>query len=155
MAMSFVSCGDIEAAIWLHTADDPDQAQWTQAVERITEVKHKRNLDVSMIRTLVITDGGAPNTVQRGQLLSDALEGKATSAVVTTVLSNRLKRGIATAISWLNPSFRAFLPEEFDAALIHLDLVPHRDQLLAELESLQAKLPPVAAWATIRGQRRP
>lgn len=152
MAMSIITCGELDVTVWLHTAEDPDQALWTEATKRVAELKQKRRGDVSKIRTLAVSDGGAPNSVQRGQLYSDVLGGNTLSAVVTTVLSNRFKRGIATAISWLNPSFRAFQPEEFEHALEHLGLKGHVSTLLAELRRLQKQLPPVKTFEMLETQ---
>jgi hypothetical protein len=60
---------------------------------------------------------------------------------LSTVLSNRLKRGIATAVSWLNPNFRAYPPSEYRLALEHLDLEDHAQQVLAELVRLNRVVP--------------
>ncbi len=152
MAMSIVTCGDLDVTVWLHTEQDPDQTLWNQAVKKITDLKKKRP-DVSRIRTLAVTDGGAPNSIQRGQLFADVLEGKATSAVVTTILSNPLKRGVATAISWLNPSFRAFQPEDMAGAFNHLQLTEHVDTIIEELVRLQKSLPPVKTLSLMQAQR--
>jgi hypothetical protein len=137
MGLVFVVCGDYQVALWLHTTQDPPTDQWDAACVRIAELKKKQAGDISNVRVLVITDGGAPNASQRGQLFTDLLEGRAKSAVVTTVLSNRLKRGVATAIFWLNPNFKAFSPDQFAAALTHLDLVGHGPALIAALQQLQ------------------
>jgi hypothetical protein len=140
MAMNIVTCGDHHVAIWLHTAEDPSPALWTAGVQRVAELKRTLGGDVSKILTMAISDGGAPNTLQRGQLFTDVLEGKARVAGVSSQLSNRLVRGITTAIFWLNPSFRAYPPTEFDKALSHLDISAYREQLLAAFQQLQLSI---------------
>lgn len=140
MSFSIVRCGDVHLTLWLHTPQDPPANEWTAAIEQITELKRKLG-GVSNIRTLAVTDGGAPNATQRGELFTDLLEGQARSAAVSTVLSNRLKRGIATAVFWLNPNFKAFPPEEFRRALDHLGLEGEASKILTALQELQKSIP--------------
>jgi hypothetical protein len=141
MAFTVVRCGEYEVTLWLHSENDPPADEWKVAMGRLVEHKRKLGGDLSKVRSLAITDGGAPNTVQRGELIGDVHEGHVKTAAVSSVLTNRLKRGIATAIFWLNPNFRAFPPEEFSRALEHLDLGAHGPMLLAALEGLQKSLP--------------
>jgi len=141
MIMGITTCGDLDVLLWLHTEEDPPQDEFNQALNRVIELKRKRN-GVTTFRSLVVTDGGAPNTLQRGQV-SDVFEGKVKAVAVTTVLNNRIKRGIATAISWINPSFRAHSPEEFDVALRYLDLADHRTAIVAEFQRLQKSITPI------------
>ena len=143
MAMTILTCGEYHVSLWLHTSANPTPEQWSQGVERIAEVKRKLAGDVNKFRTLAISDGGAPNTVQRGALFTDLLEGKSKAAGVTCQLSNRLLRGVATAISWLNPNFRAYPPEHFNQALQYLDVLDHRSQLVVALQQLQKSVAPV------------
>ncbi len=141
MAMGIMAVGDLDVLLWLHTEDDPPQDEFALAVARMVELKRRRS-NLAAWRSLVITDGGAPNTLQRGQV-AEVFEGIVKAAAVTTVLNNRIKRGIATAISWINPSFRAYPPEEFGAALAYLDLTPHRAPLVAEFQKVQKSLAPI------------
>ncbi|PRQ05275.1 hypothetical protein ENSA5_03940 [Enhygromyxa salina] len=106
---------------------------------------------MTSIRTLAISDGGAPNALQRQELFTTLLEGKAKSAVVTSVLTNRLKRGIATAIFWLNPNFRAYPPDQFDNALAHLEVSDHREAVLRTLREMGHKLAPLDTLKAIEG----
>lgn len=135
MSFAVVPCGEYHVTLWLHTDRDPPPDEWALALQRVATLKQRLG-GISNLRALVLTDGGAPNALQRGEL-NDILEGTAKSAVVSNVLSHRLKRGIATAISWLNPNFRAFPPDQFDQALAHLDLTGHRVGILAALQRLQ------------------
>lgn len=140
MAMAIVTVGELDTLLWLHTEVDPPQDEFAGAVAQVGVLKRNKG-DLSRLRSLVLTDGGAPNAAQRAQLMLEVFEGNVKSAVVTTVLNNRLKRGIATAISWINPSFRAYSPEQFEVALSYLDLAVHKAALLAGFQELQKKLP--------------
>jgi hypothetical protein len=149
VGMTIVACGEYHVAIWLHTAADPPGPQWTAGVERVAELKKKLGGDVSKILTFAMSDGGAPSTVQRGQLFTDVLDGKGKVAGISSQLSNRLVRGITTAIFWLNPNFRAYPPEQLDLALEHLGLLEHRAKLLTAFQDLQKGLPPVQTLALV------
>jgi len=153
MAMSIINCGELDVAIWLHTDEDPGREPWSEATNQVASLKQTRGGDVSGIRTLAITDGGAPNSLQRKQLHSDVLGGNAPSTVISNVLSNRFKRGIVTAISWLNPSFRGFQPEDYLKAFEHIELGSHIDTIFAEVGKLQQQLPPVETWKLLKKLR--
>lgn len=152
MAMAIVTCGDYEVFTYLHTADDPRQEEWDVALQKITALKSKRGRDYSKMRVFAVTDGGAPNSLQRRQLFIDMFEGQAKSTAISHVLHNALKRGIVTAISWINPSFRAFTPNNFDQALAYMDVEGYGPSLLAELQKLQASLPPITTLEQMLAQ---
>jgi hypothetical protein len=143
MAMTIVPCGDCYVSLWLHTAENPSTDLWNEGMERISEVKKLLGGDPSKVRTLAISDGGSPNAVQRGQLFIDLLEGKSKVAGISSQLSNRLMRGVAQAIAWLNPNFRAFGPEQFALALEHLELTEYREEIVAALHELQKAVEPI------------
>ena len=142
MGLTIVKSGHLRVALWLHTENDPPQDQWAAAMARLAETKKEVGGDVSRIVMLVCTDGGAPDAVMRRELFTDLLEGKVKTSAITTVLSNRLKRGITTAILWLNPNFRAFGPDQLQQALEHLEVAHHGPQLLAALRELQKSVSP-------------
>ena len=73
-------------------------------------------------RSLVITDGGGPNSAQRTKLTELVAEhaGEIKIAVVT---SSAVVRGIFTAMSWFATfTYRAFTPQQLDEALVFLDV---------------------------------
>jgi hypothetical protein len=146
MAVLVLDAGDRKLSVWLSTTQDPSQEAWDQALELIR--KATAGVDVSKIASLVITDGGAPNAVQRKQL-NDMFGGPIQSAAVTVALTNPVKRGVATALLWLNPSFRAFQPSDFDRALQHLGLESAKSTILGSLKQLQQQLPPNATLKVI------
>lgn len=139
--------------LWLHTQEDPPQAQWEAGLKRVVAAKEKVKGDLSRFRALAVSDGGAPNSLQRKQIFVDVFESSVKAAVVTKVLADRLKRGIVTAISWINPTFRGFQPEQFDQALAHLDLQQFRSELMVELKRLQDGIVHVESLSQILAQR--
>lgn len=149
MAMTIVACGDCYVSLWLHTAENPSAELWNEGMARIAEVKEKLGGDPSKVRTLAISDGGSPNAVQRNQLFIDLLEGKSKVAGVSTQLSNGLLRGVATAIAWLNPNFRAFGPDQFGLALEHLELTEYRAEIVAALQDLQKTVLPLRTMSLV------
>jgi hypothetical protein len=142
LAIGIIRCDTLDVAIWLLTNRDPSAAEWAGGVARLAELKQLRNGDLTHLRCLTVTDGGAPNARQRGELFTDLLECKVKAAQVTFVLSNPFNRGRATAISWLNPLFQAYTPEKFLMALKHLDLGAHYRPIFDELRKLQTQLTP-------------
>lgn len=73
-------------------------------------------------RSLVITDGGGPNSAQRTKLTELVAEhaGEIKIAVVT---ASAVVRGIFTAMSWFATfNYRAFTPRQLDEALVFLDV---------------------------------
>jgi hypothetical protein len=154
MGMMIVSCGDYHVSIWLHTTANPTSSSWSEGVERVAELKRQLGGDVSKILTLAISDGGAPNAMQRGQLFTEVLEGQSKAAAISGQLSNRLLRGIATAISWLSPNFRAFPPEQFDAALMHLGLQEYRAKILKGLLEVQKNVAPLQTLAVVAATKQ-
>src|SRR5262245_51102455 len=96
MAFDIVKCGDVYVSLWVHSENDPTVEQWTAVMTRLVDLKRQVGGDVSKIRSLALTDGGAPNVGQRKELASDLFEGQVKAVAISSVLSNRLKRGIAT-----------------------------------------------------------
>jgi hypothetical protein len=135
--------GEFAASLWLHTERDPPQEEWHRAIAENATFLKRHRVHPLQLRTVVITDGAAPNAAQRAQFITEVFQHhKCKTSVVTTVLSNPVKRGIATALTWLNPNAGFFLPEEMPKALAHVDLGFWTGQILSEYEKLAAQLPP-------------
>lgn len=149
MGMTIVNCGEYHLSIWLHTTVNPPIEGWAEGVGRVAELKRQLGGDVSKMLILALSDGGAPNTAQRGELFIDVLEGKSKAAAISCQLSHRWLRSIATAITWLSPNFRAFPPEQFDLALAHIGLQEYREQILARLLELQKSVRPLETLSMI------
>ncbi len=148
MGINAISLNGLEVVIALHTQHDPQPEEWAHYIDTHINLKKKNAGDLSRIRNFVVTDGGAPNVKQRA-MMSEAFGAASKVAVITNALSNPVKRGVATAISWANPSFKALPPEQWRIALRHVDLEGHMQMVLLELARLQSKLPPVTSLAQL------
>jgi hypothetical protein len=133
MVQQFVNISVGEVMLVAHTAKPPDQREWDAYVAALV----KR--DVEKLRSLVFTDGGAPNTAQRSQL-NKALEGKTSTGAV--VSPSTMVRGVVTALSWFNPKIRAFAPNEVNDAFAYLDIRDPKDTALIRtgMDELRHKL---------------
>lgn len=120
---------------WLLTvygAADPTDAEWAICAEKF------KGMDLSRLRVLIYTMGGAPSPAQR-KVMNDVVNGR--SFPTALVSSHAFVRGIATAMSWFNPKMKVFTPDDLDDALDYLQIAPHRrpffvdeiDKLLAEV----------------------
>jgi hypothetical protein len=140
--VTIVKLKEHHLVLWLHTAVDPPQPDWDRAVQQLREYAKSKGVPSWELRNLVVSDGGAPNARQRRQLF-DAAEGRPHMlAVVTTVLNNPIKRGVATALQWLNPSVRFYHPAAYAEALAYLGLEAEKREIWAEFKHLEAQLGP-------------
>lgn len=120
---AITTINDYEVVLWLHTAEEFPDAAWNQHFEGIAAHMRDNKVPKERMRHLVVTDGAAPNARQRVQMKDMLFHGGSVPlSVITTALSNPVKRGIATAISWLNPAAKFYSPAEAEQALAHLDL---------------------------------
>jgi hypothetical protein len=101
--------GDLGIAVF--TADAPTDDEWKQMLDVV------RKADLTKFRGISFSDGGAPNSAQR-KAMHECTKGISVPSVVVT--SNAFARGVVTAMSWFNPSIKAFAPEQIDDALRHL-----------------------------------
>ena len=104
--------GDV--LVFVHTNDAPSDPEWEKALELL-----RNRASSSGLRTLVYTAGGAPNAAQRARL--NAVIG-ATKPPIAVLTSSPIARAAGTAISWFNPMFKVFGPDDVDNALDHLAL---------------------------------
>ncbi len=98
--------------VFAHATLAPSDVEWS----RVLDV-YRAHPNISSLRTLVHTDGGAPNAAQRADLSSLLAGTKMPIAVITTSV---LARAAGTALTWLNPGFRMFAPTAFEGALDHI-----------------------------------
>jgi hypothetical protein len=137
--------------LWLHSSVDPPDSQWDPAVERLIEVRRASKATLRDTRQLVISDGGAPNVGQRQRFFRDFSSGLPSKvAVLTTALSDPVKRGVATALSWLNPAVRFYEPPQFEEALAYLDLTSSRAAIWGAYGELQQELKTVRSLQFMR-----
>lgn len=146
---------DLDVALWLYTKVPPPQADWDAAIARIAfRFAPGAELALAHFRMLIITDGGAPTTLQRAQL-SRMLRGvRHKVSVITPPNPSAMMRGIMTALAWINPSMVFFRPAQVTDALNHADLLPLASLLMDEFAALQTQLPRVATLAQVAAQLR-
>jgi hypothetical protein len=68
---------------------------------------------------LVFSDGGTPNTLQRGTFLDQMAEQQPPMAFVSSAPG---VRGVVTALSWFNRNVKLFEPGRLSEAFQHLGL---------------------------------
>jgi len=118
----------------MNTKDNPGDEEWGEYVD--FAIKNQAHIS----STMIITEGGGPNTMQRG-MMNDRLEAKGLKQKVAVVTLSRLARGIVTALSWFNPNVRAFSTSQIPAALAYLE-IPATDHegVMQEIRRLRLKL---------------
>lgn len=97
----------------VHTSDPPNEAEWAIYITTL------KRFDPERLRTIVFTDGGAPNSAQRKQV-NEALGGKTSQGAVVT--GSLLVRSAVTTLSWFNPKIKAFSPDRTEEAFKYLGL---------------------------------
>jgi serine/threonine-protein kinase len=110
-----------------------------------TNEEHDVMLDVmrrvpagQMKRTLTVTRGGGPTTMQRKRF-NDVLAGHPLRAAI--VIDKLAGRGIVTALSWYNPQIRAFAPSDMDRALEYLGVPPSdRPRVIEQVAFLEREV---------------
>jgi hypothetical protein len=128
MVQAFV--GDL--MILVHTSRPPSSSEWAEYVAAVAA------RDPIKLRTLVFTDGGAPNSPQRKEVTA-ALGGHASRGAI--VSASMIVRGAVTALGWFNPLIRAFSPNEIDDAIQYLGVPPEEVPLVwAEVHRLRERL---------------
>jgi hypothetical protein len=142
-----VSADGGDVMVFLHTPGAPTREEWAKCMEMLARLAATGAFP--KVRVLVVTDGGGPDVVMRGELQAFfKKQGHAPkTAVVTTSI---LSRGIVTAVSWFNPNIKAFAPIHFPAALEHLGLSRAAQRLLRELSEMERELVPNSCLALIR-----
>jgi hypothetical protein len=145
-ASKIVAVQGLWVHLWLHGETNPTAELWEANLEEGRRVMLENKVSIRQYRSLVFSDGAAPNARQRDQLNRNLHRGHAApTSVVTDALSNPIKRGVATALQWLNPAFRFYLPGDIAEALAHLGLASAWHDLLPHLRALQGRVVPVRA----------
>jgi hypothetical protein len=149
-AASLVQCDRSFVLLWLHTAINPPLDEWAVVLPKLSEMRDALQAPVERIRQLVISDGGAPNALQRTMVPKEF--ASAPLAVITPVAANPIKRGIITALSWTNPAIRLYGPRDFLKALDFLELSEQRRRLWSEFQKLAARVKPQISLKLIETQ---
>jgi hypothetical protein len=157
MSFHVQDIGELSLMVVVHTAKDPPASAWARYEQAIRDERRRAGDNFQRVRTLVISDGGAPDTEQRSRIQNEIWEGRAMKmSLLTNSLSNPVKRGIAVALTWMNQGFKICTPDDLHGALTHLELLHALDSVWATCTRLQATLPPIGTLEGIaRNLRRP
>ncbi len=118
--------------ILVHTKDAPADDEWK------AYCADARKWRAQIRGILVLSEGGGPNSVQRGELEAALDRPEAKTAVVTL---SRVARGIVTALSWFTPKIKAFSTLQIPAALEYLEVAPRsHDSIGAAIKALRLEL---------------
>ncbi len=150
MSFQTEDLGRFTLLLVMHTAASPPLAAWEGFEAYAREQKRRVEGDLQRIRSLVISDGGAPSTGQRHTLHNEIWEDQPVkTALLTNSLENPIKRGIATALTWMNAGFKICAPDDLRGALVHLDLEFGFERVWETCGLLQARMPLVATLAGV------
>jgi hypothetical protein len=101
------------------------------------------------VRLMTITDGGAPTVRQRAKI-SEWWGGRRMKVcVVSRAYDNPIKRGITTAVQWINPDLGFFRPPEIRLAVAHVDLAAELGRVWSEYQSLEKQLGPLPVMKAV------
>lgn len=155
LSTCFVQVSPYPLLVQLISDADPNDAEWSAYEMELGKVSALGESALLQVRQLVVSDGGGPNAAQRKSLQAFAGGRPVRVAVVSNALSNPIKLGIITAVSWFNPQLRAVPPDQWSKALSHLDL-SNDESVWRCLERLQAlpEQPKNATLARIAGVRQ-
>ena len=92
---------------------DPAPTDWNAYVDAI-QAEEKRGMPATQLRTLVFSDGGGPNAVQR-QVAREVRDERGSPLAIVT--DSWFSRGVITAARVVKPHRRAFAPGEMGSAL--------------------------------------
>ena len=139
MAFTTLTRGRVRLVLCLHTSEDPPAAEWQHMLSQLVFVLAETP-DTRFVRMLVVTGGGGPDAKQRAQLRDVWADRDIKVSVLIPGRANPLKRGLMTALSWINPAMAFYTPEQLRHALAHLDQEQELAALWPELCALQAQL---------------
>jgi hypothetical protein len=89
--------------------DLPTEEEWQAYFEHGSKV-FAPDADLTHVRSLAISDGGAPSSKQREQIRNHLGDREMCWALITT---SRFARGVGAALSWFYPTFKSFAPRDF------------------------------------------
>lgn len=121
-----------------HTKDPPDDAAWKSYLDAIAAAAGSVQQSIPLI---VVTDGGAPNAMQR-RAWAAAVERARVPPFAHIFSDDTFVRGVVTAFHWLsrNPVV-AHSPRDFVEVCAGAKIPP--EQALYDLITLQKSLPTI------------
>jgi hypothetical protein len=147
MTMKLVGAADGDAMLFLHGSRAPTSAEWDEVMAVLGGTITAGTFP--KLRALVVTDGGGPDVVMRGELQALCKQrGHAPKTAVVAI--GIVVRGMVTAVSWFNPNIKAFAPNQFTGALEYLGLSRAAQRLLRELSDMERGLGPNSCLSLIR-----
>jgi hypothetical protein len=125
------TAGCIVFACGKHPLDDSEWDAYAHFLEKEFIPGPRRSL------CLVSTDGAGPTAAQR-QRVNEVIAPVVKHLRAAVLTSSNIARGIVTAMSWINPVYRAFAPDEMDKAIEFLGIdeaeIPQLKRLLTALK---------------------
>jgi hypothetical protein len=127
--------------ITVHNRHRPTREEWKQYLDCLRELQTTYG-SLDGATNLVFADSG-PDAVQRREATDLVGERSIPVAVVT---SQTLVRGVVTALSWFNPSIRAFAPSGWREAFRYLALpADQTEQVFRALRAMRDEVGEVEA----------
>jgi len=122
-----------DLVVSVHTKKDPTREEWETLLVALKEAEARKAGDLSRVLTLILGDGGSPDTLMR-DALSRLLKGRPLKMAVVT--DSVVARGAVTAIGWFNPQVRAFATSKGASVFEYLGMSD--DEVRRTNELLQA-----------------
>jgi hypothetical protein len=140
-------CDSVCLLVSLHTRDAPTDDEWKECLDLYRRVFIEQQ-GTDHVGGLAVTDGGAPNSKQRGAV-KVLLQGR---RVATAVVSESvLVRSAVTALHWFNRDISVFPPSAMGDAVRYVGVPVERNaEVLALLKKMQRQLPRVEILDKIR-----
>lgn len=148
MDFAVLERANVRLVICLHTEVDPPALEWEHVLRQLSALISSAPA-TQPLRMLVVTGGGGPDSRQRAQLREVWGDRAIKVALLVPGLGNPIKRGLVTALNWINPALSVYTPEKFRDALEYLDLQHELPSVWHELAVLQDKLAPVQTLSSI------
>ncbi len=101
----------------------PTDTDWDRYIEAVRASVAKQSNDLNGVMTLVLSDGGVPNAMQRTHL-TGLHERSSAGTPLSLISDSPLIRGATRAMALFNPRFKVFAPGGFAKALDHLGVPP-------------------------------
>lgn len=145
-----VLLGDVITGLMLIGSLDPMDDELAQLLDSLSAQMVQSGTMLERVRLMTITDGGAPTVRQRARI-GEWLAGRHMKvSIVSRDYDNPVKRGITTAVQWINPSLGFFRPTEIHQALAHVDLTSEVPKIWSEYQALERRLGPLKVMNTVR-----
>jgi hypothetical protein len=118
--------------VFVHTKENPSDDEWATLMKQYTDPNQKN------VRTLVYSEGGAPNAGQRAKLKQ--LQG-GVAVPIAVLTPSQMVRAAVTAIGWFNDRVRSFPADQMEEALNFLDIpLGQRETLKSAMAELREEV---------------